>query len=362
MSERRDAPRPSRRRRLIAAVRLLVIALVPLSLAKDAIAEPRQPGLAPIAVQARVLDRFSAGDPGRRIFGRLEWLGGLVLWSRDSRFGGYSSLASRDAGRALVTLSDEADWLRFTIETDAKGRPTGTIGSPETAPLLDEHGKPFEGKRLSDSESFALCRIGGRTAVFVGFEQVHRVLAYPAPGGLDDVYLAKPQPAPGIPAEITRLKLNSGLEAIACAPAGHPLGPALVLIGEEPIGTEPDHPVWIVGGPHAGRLSLRRIDGFSITDAAFLPSGDLLVLERRFRWTDGVRMRMRRIPAASLLPGRVADGEVLIEADMGSEIDNMEGLAVDRAPDGGTILTLISDDNKSSLQRTVMLRFRLQGE
>ena len=100
-------------------------------------------------------------------------------------------------------------------------------------------------------------------------------------------------------------------------------------------------------------------DDFAVTDACFLPDGDLLILERRFRWTRGIAMRLRRIPAAALLPGHVADGEILLEADGGYDIDNMEGLAVDRAPDGGTILTLISDDNRSWFQRTVLLRFRL---
>jgi hypothetical protein len=52
------------------------------------------------------------------------------------------------------------------------------------------------------------------------------------------------------------------------------------------------------------------------------------------------------------------DGDVLIEADLGFEIDNMEGLAVHQ--DGGqTILTLISDDNFSFIQRTILLEFAL---
>ena len=44
---------------------------------------------------------------------------------------------------------------------------------------------------------------------------------------------------------------------------------------------------------------------------------------------------------------------------MGYQIDNMEGLSVHRAPDGALVLTLISDDNFSPLQRTVLLQFTL---
>jgi hypothetical protein len=47
---------------------------------------------------------------------------------------------------------------------------------------------------------------------------------------------------------------------------------------------------------------------------------------------------------------------------MGHQIDNMEGLAVHRASDGAIVLTLISDDNFSPLQRTVLLQFTLSGE
>jgi hypothetical protein len=41
-------------------------------------------------------------------------------------------------------------------------------------------------------------------------------------------------------------------------------------------------------------------------------------------------------------------------------IDNMEGLAVRAAPDGTALLTLIADDNKSFLQRTVLLQFAVK--
>ena len=49
----------------------------------------------------------------------------------------------------------------------------------------------------------------------------------------------------------------------------------------------------------------------------------------------------------------------LIFADMGYQIDNMEGLSVHRTTAGDTILTLVSDDNFSALQRTILLQFKL---
>ena len=61
----------------------------------------------------------------------------------------------------------------------------------------------------------------------------------------------------------------------------------------------------------------------------------------------------------TIKPGALVDGPVLFEADLGYEIDNMEGLSVHRGAGGETVLTLISDDNFSVLQRTLLLQFTL---
>jgi hypothetical protein len=50
----------------------------------------------------------------------------------------------------------------------------------------------------------------------------------------------------------------------------------------------------------------------------------------------------------------------LITADMGQQIDNMEALSVHRDSGGALVLTLISDDNFSPLQRTLLLQFTLE--
>ena len=65
---------------------------------------------------------------------------------------------------------------------------------------------------------------------------------------------------------------------------------------------------------------------------------------------------------AFLAPGALVDGPALIFADMGFQIDNMEGLSVHRTAAGELILTLVSDDNFSALQRTILLQFRLVEE
>ena len=104
-------------------------------------------------------------------------------------------------------------------------------------------------------------------------------------------------------------------------------------------------------------MRLVRSKNFDATDLAFLPNGDLLVLERRFTPLTGVACRIRRIPLDAIRPGARLDGETVLEADMGHQIDNMEALGVQAAGDGRVILTLFSDDNFSILQRNLLLRF-----
>ena len=64
-------------------------------------------------------------------------------------------------------------------------------------------------------------------------------------------------------------------------------------------------------------------------------------------------------PATISRPGATVDGDVLLEADMRYQIDNMEGLAVHTNADGETIIALVSDNNHNMLQRTLLLFFAL---
>ena len=67
----------------------------------------------------------------------------------------------------------------------------------------------------------------------------------------------------------------------------------------------------------------------------------------------------RSVPLRSIAPNALVDGPALFDADLGHEIDNMEGIDAHVGPDGETVLTLVSDDNFSMLQRTLLLQFTL---
>ncbi len=118
--------------------------------------------------------------------------------------------------------------------------------------------------------------------------------------------------------------------------------------------------MWVKG--EARQFQLTNGEDFDVTDAAPLPDGGLLVLERRFRWGEGVKMRLRLIKQHQLQPGATIDGESLLKADTSREIDNMEGLAAHVGPGGEIVVTMISDDNfNHGLQRTILLQFALSA-
>jgi hypothetical protein len=233
--------------------------------------------------------------------------------------------------------------------------PTGLVRAT-IGPLLALRGRPLREKVDQDAESLALLEgTFDRGTLLIGFERKHRIARCPIRNG----EVQAPTEHLRLPPEAGRMPANQGLEAVTVIQAG-PLKGSVVAFAERYTRGSGYHTgwVWVNGQPQ--RIQLRDIDGFNITDAAGLPDGGLLVLERFFRWSTGVKMRIRRLAAAEIKPGARLDGHVVLECDQTYEIDNMEGVAVHRGARGETVVSLISDNNFNRfLQRTVFLQFTL---
>lgn len=305
------------------------------------------PGTVPIEVKAIPLAAFEPRNPDRRKFGQLTWRSGLQLSADQKRFGGFSGLWRSGDGRQLVTVTDQGWWLTANVETKA-GRLQG-LSQATMAPVLGQT-RPLHQSRSYDTEGLTI--VDG--VAYLCVERAHEIWRF---DWAKDGVMARGRSLP-VPSELKKLPSNRSLEAIGIAPAGSPVAGAIVTIAERSGDTEEPTLGAIIGGPKPGLFTVRRHNGYDITDLAFLPGGDMLLLERWYRPLLGVGMRIRRVVAARLLPGAVVDGPTLIEADLGQEIDNMEGMSIHREG-GQTILTLISDDNFSAIQRTVLLEFVL---
>lgn len=311
-----------------------------------------EPGFQPIEVKATPITAFRTGAPETR-FGQLEFRGGLVLGSTAPAFGSLSGMDFSLDGSELVFVADTGSWLRAKpIEENGK-----LIGmeSAVLAPILDRNGRPIIGKKPGDAEGLRIVARNGKEAALVSFEQTNDLRLF---AEAPDLARATPKTVK-LPATVRSITRNRGFESVAVAPADGPLAGATMLIAERSLDLDGNHRAFVLSGPRAGTLSIKRIGDYDVTDAAFLPDGDLLILERRFSFTSGFGMRLRRIAVADVRPGKTVDGPVLLEADMRYQIDNMEGLAVRQNEKGETVIAVVSDDNHNILQRTILLYFVL---
>jgi hypothetical protein len=351
-------PDISRRRLLKSAAGLSATALPGMARAQHATQPPPKP-LAPdefsvaapvsIEVNARPIRSFDPSDRSRVRFGSLEFRSGLVLTSRFPGFGGLSGLRLDPRGERFISFSDKGTW--FTGRIVYQGREMTGLADVEAAPMLGSDGKPITARGWFDSESIAL----DGSFVYIGLERVNQVLRFDFSKGFTR---SRGEVVP-LPAAAAKLPFNKGLEALVFVPKGLPLAGTLIAISERGLDPQGNLIAFLVGGPSPGQFSVRRTQQFDVSDAMLLPAGDLLVLERKFSLVSGVGIRIRRIALSSVAPGAVVDGPSIFDADLGYEIDNMEGIDAHVTPDGDTVLTLVSDDNFSIIQRTLLLQFTL---
>ncbi len=302
-----------------------------------------------IAVHAAPISAFDNREPSRVRFGALEFRGGLDLTSQDKRFGGISALHMEADGSRFLALTDRGAWLKGRIVYRA-GRPAG-IADVEMAPVLAWDGKPLAKHGWYDTESLA---DDGAGHAYVGIERVKKIVRFDLKKGL----YARGQPI-FVPGDFKTFTNNKGLECLAMAPKGSAIAGKLIAIAERSLDKAYNNRAFLLNGKQVGRFSVKRSHGFDISDCAILPPNDLLLLERRYSPLSGVAMRIRRIPLAAIKPGALVDGAALFTADLTYRIDNMEGIGVSRDAKGDVILTLVSDDNFSAMQRTLLLQFKL---
>jgi hypothetical protein len=310
-----------------------------------------------LEINARPILHFERSRPDVKRFGQLEFRGGLVLGSPSANFGGWSGLVMEADGKSLLAISDVGSWMTADVTYEGS-RPTG-LARARLGPLLGSRGQPLQNKREQDAEGVTL--LDGnlqRGTLLISFERLHRVGRFP----VRDRQVLGPIGYLKLPADAKGMRENQGIEAIAVLQGGPRKG-SVVAFAERLTRGSGYHTGWIWGSGEAQKFQLQDIDGFNITDAASLADGSLLVLERYFRWSEGVKMRLRHIAASEVAPGARIAGRTLFEGDSSFEIDNMEGLAVHRAAGGETIVSMISDDNFNHLlQRTLFLQFTLLDE
>lgn len=297
---------------------------------------PDAAGDAAISAQPIALD---PRDPARVKVGALTYLGGWVLGSRDPRFGGISALV-RDGGD-LIAISDRGGVFR--IRTRGSIAPRGIV----LGPLPD--GPPERLAGLGRDAESATRDSQGTT--WVGFEGANAIWRY-------DTGLARATGNVAPPA-MARWPGNGGPEAMVRLSDGR-----FLIFSEEAPGRGPGtrQALLFAGDPVEGtapvRFDYRPPEGYVITDVRQSPDGRLIALHRRYTRLDGVSAILSIVDTAAIREGAEVEGQRIALLAPPLTVDNMEALEIERDGDS-TILWIASDDNFSSVQRTLLLRFRL---
>ena len=301
--------------------------------------------------------RLPFADEAHPVQGELLWRGGIKVSSSHQRFGGLSGLEISPDGRSLLAVTDKGLWFKGRLSYDKDGNLL-SMSQGVLSSLNGSEGQALTRKRDRDSESLAMADDG---SIYVSFERHHRILRYSAP--LDPDAIAIP-----IPTNFTTSSKNKGIEALTWLPGGCLLAiPEKVKAATENSTGE--------NAPNSGLIEAHLWDQFSWqslylepngdflpTGLSVTPEGDLLLLERSFSFFEGFKTSLRYFPAEEIFPGNTMQGKVLASFQAHTAIDNMEGISSRLGPNGETLIYLLSDDNLSFAQDTLLLMFEFQNQ
>jgi hypothetical protein len=319
---------------------------------------------------------LSALNPAMKRVGELTFVGGFHLTSPDKRFGGLSGVDVLDDGN-LLTVSDQGDFVWIDLAKDGV-TPVGA----RIAPLRDASGRSFPDKSNADAEDLT---INGGTAL-VSFERNDRVLFYDI-GHCG----ANARGAPIVTGGYSRplrdayrdakieVGENSGPEPLAVTRDWYLFIGLETLVNDEgplsarPIEAAPEFNLRVEkGAPSFVGLDLlpagadgRDVRAFSlhrgfdnvlgnaitITETSFRRELDQSNLPARIVSDINERAHYRFVKTSSR---RLAQMGIVLT------IDNFEGIAAKQLSDGTVRLYVISDDNFSASQRTLLMVYDLR--
>ncbi len=277
--------------------------------------------------------------PGPRRVGELIFLNAWELRSNNEDFGGFSALAALSDGR-FVGVSDAGTLIGFGLNSDDR------TDRPFIAPLPDSQGaaKNYEDR---DSEGIAYDPDSGQ--FWVSYEAKHAIRRFSS-SFARSTGIVRPremQDWPSNQGAESIIRLTDGRFIVVAESLENNTHRALLFSGDP-----------IESGTDIAQFTYRPPAGYRVTDGAQLPDGRLLVLNRRVGLPNGFAAKLALVDPAVVGKGKTVSGRVIATLAAPLLIDNMEGIAVTQRRDA-IIIWLISDDNFSIFQRTLLMKFRL---
>lgn len=286
-------------------------------------------------------------DRHRSRVGDLIWRGGIDIQHSDPRFGGLSGLHVSQDGMRLIAISDRG--YRITAKLGYDKASLADVSDIRIARLKRSNGAPAKGG-WHDAESLASDGNGG---FLVSFERRHRIVSYATKNG---AALADKPRRLTLPQDAAEQPFNGGIEGLTRLCDGR-----FIAISEKAksAGNDGTRSMWIGSGDTWRLTAYPAYKNFSPTGAATMPDCSVLVVERSFNVMVGVRARIVRVPAASFDPKNEVTTQELAYLAPPLSVDNMEGIAVRKGAAGEILVYLVSDNNYSGYQRTLLMMFEL---
>jgi hypothetical protein len=280
-------------------------------------------------------------NPARVKVGALTFLGGVDLTSRDLAFGGYSSMTI-DHG-LFTLLSDGGTIVRFRLDDRFR------LSARQFGDLPIGPGTGWR-KEDRDSESMTLDRVTGQA--WVGYERVNQIWRY-SPGLTQPARMVAPKPMAdwsenGGAESMVRLRDGRFLVIAETSRRLPSQARSALIFDRDPV----EKPL---RGFEFGYLPP---DGYDPSDATQLPDGRVLILNRKLAFPFAWNAVLTMIDPQRIRPGITIRGREIARLAPPLTVDNFEGLAVTRE-NGATIVWMVSDDNLLILQRTLLMKFRL---
>jgi hypothetical protein len=286
-----------------------------------------------------VLDR---GNPMHRTVGALTYLGGVQLRSRDLAFGGFSSMFVE--GDRFTLLSDGGNIVKFRMGADFK--PVNLwFGDLPAGP-----GKGW-GKGSRDSESMTRDPATGK--IWVGFESWNQIWRY-SPGLAAGEKFSAPKP-------MAEWNVNGGAESMVRRSNGD-----FIVIAEtsERDGFPGRTAIYFRGDPTDPKTKYFQFGfqppdgGYDPSDMVELPDGRLLVLVRRITLTRWFESKLILVDPKLIRPDKAIRGKEIAMLTAPLSRDNFEALAITQENER-TMLWIASDDNRELVQKSLLMKFRL---
>ncbi len=283
---------------------------------------------------------LNASRPGQTSVGGFTYMGGVAINDPvTNRAHGLSDLKVTPDGR-IVAVSDLGDLFEARLQFGPDSRLLG-LTDGKIWPLKRADGQPVQGKAEGDAEGLAILANGDR---LVSFERDHRIWRYPAGGGPP---VAAPRPA-------NLFSENEGMEGLTEYPFA---GPDAYLVGSE------EGEVWLCK-LSAACQAFSVLNGpdlaYGLTALAPFQDGSIVAVHRAWDPLRGSRITVS-VYALAALKGRQPQPMARLVLDAPLTTDNIEGVALVTSPTGATRLLLLSDDNASPTQRTLLLVFDWTG-